>query len=591
MTGYGNGGPDPDAAERENDIGPSVPQTAAEHLVTDDERRREESRYRRLWRSAVAVTLSVALAPLFLMLVVNHWLEQTSAENQIRSDLTRVLSDTTRSLSFIIRERLSALQFLVENEGYTGLEEPAALVATHRHLKSAFGGFVDLGLIDDDGVQRHYVGPYSLSGHDYRQDPWFHGAVVRGNYVSNVFLGHRDYPHFVIAVRGEREDNRPFVLRATLDMDLIAKLVALQNRRGADEVFLVDSEGTLQTPTRNLGGALEACPLPVPPYSPEIELSEEICRDRPVILGYAYIEGSPFILIALESVERGLSSWIRTSPALLVFFAISAVLILIVVFSSASLLVRQIRIADERRMRMFHSIEYTNKMATIGRLAASVAHEINNPLAIINEKAGLLGDMVSATPGWPHRDRVKGVLESIGKSVGRCSAVTQRLLGFTRRMDPRRETLDLADLLREVFGFLGKETEHRNIEVRFDLPEDLPPIESDRGQLQQVFLNILNNAIAAVASGGKIEIGAAPLATNRVEVWIRDDGCGISEENLKHIFEPFFSTKGDFGTGLGLSITFGIVKRLGGEIRVQSREGVGTTFTVRLPVKAEGRAG
>jgi signal transduction histidine kinase len=591
MTGYGDGGSDLPATEREDDAAAAAPQTAAEHLVTDDERRREESRYRRLWRSAVAVTLSVALAPLVLMLAVNHWLEQTSAENQIRSDLTRVLSDTTRSLSFVIRERLSALQFLVEDKGYAGLDEPAVLAATHRHLKSAFGGFVDLGIIDDDGVQRHYVGPYALEGHDYREDPWFHGAVLQGTFVSNVFLGHRDYPHFVIAVRGEREDDRPFVLRATLDMDLIAKLVALQNRRGADEVFLVDAEGTLQTPTRTLGGALQQSPLPVPPYSPEIELSEETCLDRPVILGYSYIEGSPFILLAIETIHRGPSSWIRTSPALLVFFAISAVLILIVVFWSASLLVRQIRIADERRAQMFHSIEYTNKMATIGRLAASVAHEINNPLAIINEKAGLLGDMVEATPSWPHRERVKGVLESIGKSVGRCSAVTQRLLGFTRRMEPRREMLGLAELLREVFGFLGKETEHRNIEVSFDIAPDLPSIESDRGQLQQVFLNILNNAIAAVSTGGKIEIGAAPLAANRVEVWIRDDGCGISEENVKHIFEPFFSTKGDFGTGLGLSITYGIVKRLGGEIRVQSGEGVGTTFTVRLPVKAEGRAG
>jgi signal transduction histidine kinase len=114
--------------------------------------------------------------------------------------------------------------------------------------------------------------------------------------------------------------------------------------------------------------------------------------------------------------------------------------------------------------------------------------------------------------------------------------------------------------------------------------EDLPTIESDRGQLQQVFLNILSNAIAAVDDGGRIDISAKLEDEDTVAITIADNGPGIPEEHLKRIFEPFFSTKAEYGTGLGLSITFGLVEKLGGRIDVQSEVGHGASFTVRLPV-------
>ncbi len=151
-------------------------------------------------------------------------------------------------------------------------------------------------------------------------------------------------------------------------------------------------------------------------------------------------------------------------------------------------------------------------------------------------------------------------------------------------MEVRQEQIDLRELLEEVAGFQRTETLHRNIEINFDFPEDLPPIESDRGQLQQVFLNIITNAIAAVANGGRIDISASRYQDSSVVVAITDNGAGIPEENLKYIFEPFFSTKGEFGTGLGLSITRDIVEKLGGKIHVESEVGKGTRFLVTLPL-------
>jgi signal transduction histidine kinase len=224
-------------------------------------------------------------------------------------------------------------------------------------------------------------------------------------------------------------------------------------------------------------------------------------------------------------------------------------------------------------------------MAAIGRLSAGVAHEINNPLAIIEENAGLLKDLASMSEESLPNSKVIERVEAILKSVERCSAITHRLLGFAKHMDVRRDRVNLEVLVREVLGFLEKEAVHRDLQVTLDIPDDLPEIETGRGELQQVFLNIINNAFAAVQDGGKIHVSMDSFGEDRVLVHIVDDGVGIPENVLKHIFEPFFTTKKGSGTGLGLSITYGIVEKLGGKISVNSRVDEGTTFVIDLPIK------
>ena len=147
--------------------------------------------------------------------------------------------------------------------------------------------------------------------------------------------------------------------------------------------------------------------------------------------------------------------------------------------------------------------------------------------------------------------------------------------------------IDVDKLLEEVSSFQKTEALHRNIKIDFQFPEDLAPIVSDRGKLQQVFLNIINNALAASKEGGRIEVRATQLDEGKVTVVITDNGSGISEKDLEHIFEPFYSTKGEFGTGLGLSITRDIITKLGGTIEVQSELGRGTSFIITLPVRSK----
>jgi two-component system NtrC family sensor kinase len=238
--------------------------------------------------------------------------------------------------------------------------------------------------------------------------------------------------------------------------------------------------------------------------------------------------------------------------------------------------------AEDRRELALREVEHSQKLSSIGRLAAGVAHEVNNPLAIINEKTGLMKDILTMHQDFPARDKLLAQVDSVLRAVERCRGITHRMLGFARRMDVSIEELDLAELIRETASFLANEGMHRNVDVQLNLDPELPRIVSDRSQLQQVFLNLLNNALAAVADGGSIFVAARPEGSG-VLVSVRDNGCGMSDETMKHIFEPFFTTKKGKGTGLGLSITYGIIKRLGGEIAVESTQGVGTTITITLP--------
>ena len=177
---------------------------------------------------------------------------------------------------------------------------------------------------------------------------------------------------------------------------------------------------------------------------------------------------------------------------------------------------------------------------------------------------------------------------SIIKSIERCRKITSRLLGFSRRIDVKIESIQVNDIIHEVIGFLEKETLYRKIDLILNLSDSVQPVFSDHGQLQQVFLNLLTNALAAVEDElGTIEIETKNSIKRGVIIKISDNGCGMSQETIEKIFDPFFTTKKKEGTGLGLSISYGIIKKLGGKIFVESEPEKGTVFTIHLPEGSE----
>ncbi len=521
------------------------------------------------------------------MTLINYQQYHSVFSAEMRQPILRTTSNVKASLESFIAEREAALTLVVNDKSFEELADEKELDRTFLNLNRSFGSLVDLGLVDSEGIQRSYVGPYELAGKNYGDQDWFHEVRLHGIYVSDVFLGYRKFPHFVVAVEHERGHDDFYILRATMDTEILDRHIRSLDIRPSNDAFIVNRDGILQTNSRFHGEILTPSPFGAPPYSPVTEIMEQKIDTVSLLLGYAYVEQSPFILMVVAKPQDVMQSWFALRKQLILVLAISVCLILLVILLGVTYMVRRIQEADYRRAQVMHNIQYTSKMATVGRLAAGVAHEINNPLAIINEKAGLLRDLLSVYGELPQNEKLIKNVDSILDSVKRCSTITHQLLGFAKRMDTRMEAIDLGHVISTVLTFLEKEATFRNISIDVQISESVPEIKSDRGQLQQVFLNIVNNAIDATDSGGKITISAAQHDENSVEVVVCDNGHGISPEHLKHIFEPFFTTKKGYGTGLGLSITYGIVQKLGGEISVQSKVGEGTSFTVVLPVEAE----
>jgi nitrogen-specific signal transduction histidine kinase len=243
------------------------------------------------------------------------------------------------------------------------------------------------------------------------------------------------------------------------------------------------------------------------------------------------------------------------------------------------------RLRELERRRIEQILFDSEKLAATGRLAASIAHEINNPLEAIKNSLYLLSNKMP-----PENPNYK-FLEIATKETDRVSRILRQMLGFYR--PPKMEATDINRLIEDAEGLVEKHLRQNRVRLENDLDPRLPPVVASADQLKQVLLNILLNAQQAMPEGGNIYVSTRVshgadqefLLSDSVHIVIRDTGKGIPDEILPHIFEPFFSTKDEKGTGLGLWVSYGIVQNHGGSIRVRSREGRGTTFSIALPIK------
>ncbi len=541
-------------------------------------------RYVSLRRKIVGLMAVVAVVPLLLMAAINYHEYRAALGREIQNPLRILLSKTKNSFELFLAERTSTVSFIASAYPFEELAQEKNLKHIFKVMTQVFDGFVDLGLIDENGVQVSYAGPYPLAGKHYAEQSWFSQVMIRGTYISDVFMGYRHFPHMVIAVRHMDESGKNWVVRATIDTTRFDRLISAMSLEPDSDAFLLNKEGILQTTSNYYGKVLERLPIPMPAQSYEARLVEtQDQHGEDIYLAYSYFPESDFVLMAVKPRGSALKTWYMVKGDLLFIFVLGVMAIFLVVYKMTDLLIRRMRESEERRELAFRQVEHAQKLSSIGRLAAGVAHEINNPLAAINEKAGLMKDLLGLRPDFPDRERFITLADAILKSIRRCRDITHRMLGFARRMDVSYEELDINEVLSDTLSFLDQEAKHRGVTIVRELDESLPRIKSDRGQLQQVFLNILNNALAAVPDDGRIEVKTGEGVPESLVISFQDNGCGMSQDTLEHVFEPFFTTKKGTGTGLGLSITYGIIKKLGGDIAVTSKQGDGTLFTVYLP--------
>ena len=238
------------------------------------------------------------------------------------------------------------------------------------------------------------------------------------------------------------------------------------------------------------------------------------------------------------------------------------------------------------RVEAIHAVGRAEKLAAVGRLAAGVVHEINNPLATISACAEALEQRVeegdfNESPAFEDLNEYLGLIKS---EAFRCKSITTGLLDFSRIRTGERHPLDVGEILRSSVNLISHQKRGNEIEFIVELSDDLPSVNADSGQLQQAVIALATNAVDAMPNGGKLTLRAS-ASPRAVAIEIEDTGMGIPVDHMSKVFEPFFTTKEvGKGTGLGLAVCYGIITEHGGRVSVRSNVGKGTTFTILLPI-------
>ena len=555
--------------------------------------------YRGLRQYIIFILCVAAAVPLAFIGGGVYYEYRKSMTDKIRSQLTSIVQHHKESIEKFLHETSSAMKVVVELESFERISKPLVLEAVFQTLQQEYEhAFEDIGVIDGQGNHVVYVGPYDLQNRNYRTSVWFQEAMEKRIYISDVFLGFRQVPHFIVAVRhGEGAD--AWILRATIHAATFGSLVENVRLGRSGEAFIINRDGVYQTRSRSGGNVMDVVDphfLEITPFD-DIRLWEIERKGIRLIRAKAWMKDKSWMLIVQQEVDDAFAELFATRNRAILVFVFGAVLVGIATFCTTELLVRKIEKADRERDLLNEQLIQSQKLASIGEFSAGIAHEINNPLAVIYVETELASTLMKKESFVDIQglDDVTDSLREIRTQVNRCKEITHKLLNFARKMDSVVQETNIHVLIDEVIAMRERDASFQNIVITRKFLENMPRVSSDPSLLRQVLLNLINNAIDALPQGGNIIVETKQGPDNqsdrrgeefeRFRIIVRDTGVGISEENLKKIFDPFFTTKPPGkGTGLGLSICHGIIQKLGGEISVESRLGVGTTFTVTLPV-------
>jgi two-component system NtrC family sensor kinase len=547
------------------------------------------------------LVLVVSVTPLLLVSGVILYEFQTSYEEKVYAHLGELVEKHRQNIATFLNEKLSDVRFLSKSLCDSQINDVTALQNRLEAFQQVFSpAFVDLGVVDAQGIQIAYVGPFKLDKAQYSDADWFKKASHSDYFISDVFLGLRGLPHFIIAVR-ENWLGKPTIIRATIDFVAFNNLVEKIRIGATGFAFILNRKGDLQTKT-----SFEKLPQKGP-YRDFLGIRQEDgtivhtvekidASGQKNIYVAAFLKNGDWLLVYQQRAYDAFSDLRRTQNIALVIIMIGGIGIVTMALLLSRRMISRMAQADRDKEMMDKQVIETGKLASIGELAAGIAHEINNPVAIMVEEAGWIEDLLEEEDfkKGNNLDEFQRALKQIRVQGHRCKDITHNLLSFARKTDGKVKKLQLNALIEEMVRLSGQRAKFSNVAIETDLKVDLPMIDASEIELQQVFLNLINNALDAMEKGG----GTLKISTHMeseekfhgVVVDIADTGPGIPKVNLSKIFDPFFTTKAvGKGTGLGLSICYGIINKMGGDISVDSILGEGTTFHLHFPLSRPSR--
>ncbi|MBW2609884.1 MAG: two-component sensor histidine kinase [Deltaproteobacteria bacterium] len=542
-------------------------------------------------KNRIGTVLIFSVMPLILVSGIILYQFKASHYEKIHAHLGTLVKKHKQNIDSFLNEKLGDIHFIAEIYSFHELGNETFLKEKLETLQQAYGPvFVDLGVVNSHGVQVAYAGPFKLGKAVYSDADWFKEAMKREYVISDVFLGLRGLPHFIVAVRKSVNGDQ-WVLRATIDFAAFNDLVENIRIGETGFAFILNKEGDFQTkPLMDV----------IPEKGPYMDLLESDTKEEVQIVEKedelsgnniyvsAFLKNGDWLLVYQQKASDAFSAFtkaLRVSVIIIILGSIGTIALAFVRFKNMA---HHMEKAEHERRLMNEQIIETGKLAVVGELAAGVAHEINNPVAIMVEEAGWIEDLLEEEEFKESENiaEFRRALKQINTQGKRCKEITQKLLSFARKTDSKIQEVQINELIEEIITLSAQRAKFSNVTIGCQLQDGLPVIQGAHTELQQVLLNLINNALDAMEKGGGTIDIKTRLNKDHIVVEIADNGPGIASANLKRIFEPFFTTKPvGKGTGLGLSICYGIMKRLGGDIEVQSVIDKGTIFRINIPLK------
>jgi two-component system, NtrC family, sensor kinase len=543
-----------------------------------------EKHYKDLKRKHIVRLSLMYLLPLIILIFYFQFQYSNLLSDSRAMHLQSIAENQANLLDLFLKERVVNLINLIDSPNFKIPPDDATLEGYLESLKTDSKAFTDIDFFNSYGIEIAYAGPLKRKGYnDYSKEIWFINLkkAEQRYIITDVYLGFRKEPHFTIAVKRNLGDSI-VVLRATLGPAYMYRYMT--SIEGLSDVYvsLVNVKGDYQLVSQRLGSVLDKSPI-LPPRSEKIGTGEVKVNRKNVDYAFSWLNEVNWVVVVRNSLVDESGVFFGVDINILIFSIIIVAILVLIIFARA----KKMALLEREKEIVRSQLEHASKLASVGELAAGIAHEINNPLAIITSEIGLIKDKMNPEFGYSGKscEGIDDHLENMREAAYRCRDITRKLLSFVRVDDVLMKEYSINDILDDLIdGFFEREFAVSNIVIIKDYDPDLPRIITDSNQLRQVILNLVNNASDAITPPGKITI-TTRHDDDFIKIEVSDTGKGIKEEEISKLFLPFYTTKETGkGTGLGLSVSYSIIKNFGGNIEVESIPGKGSTFTVILPI-------
>ena len=532
------------------------------------------------------LTILVAMVPLVCLGTLGYVFHDSAYRGKVRTILGEQAISAAQGVNSFLEEKIANLRQEAGTAGLAELSDPARLRERLHALQDAYQGvFLSLDILDASGLVVAGTGP-TTSAAAAADAPWFQQAISRPQFVSS--LGMRDTQLFITVRIASGQG--PWLLRAHLDPAQVDDRIRLFQPAGPGGSFFLDRHGAAD-PSASGSSTRETTAILAGQVFPEgrpvvIEAPDD--RNDMRMYGCAPVKVSGGILVIHQATDDVLRPLAKARLLGLAIMLLGAAGIVATALALARRTEQRLLKAELTQQHMQRQLVEAGKLAAIGELAAGVAHEINNPLAIMMENAGWIEDLLSSDDPYSDENvtEIRSSLQTITIQGHRCREITHKLLSFARKTDATARVVRVNPLLEDIAGFARQKAKYREVEIRLVLDPAVEDVAGSPTELQQILLNLVNNAIDAIDKpGGLVELHSF-RESDAVRITVSDNGQGIPADVLPRIFDPFFTTKAEGqGTGLGLAICRDILSRMNGTISVDSTPGKGSTFRIRLPLR------